>query len=66
MRSPEKGAESLLWLAGTDAPPPSGAYVADRRQRAPRAFARDPGTAAALWALSEELVAPYLDAEGRP
>ena len=66
MRSPEKGAESLLWLAGTDAPPPSGAYVADRREREPRAFARDPATAAALWALSEELIAPYLDPEERP
>ena len=65
MRSPERGADTLSWLAGTAEPPPSGAYVADRREREPRAFARDPATAAALWALSEELVAPHLDAEGR-
>ncbi len=63
MRSPERGADSVLWLAETDAPPPSGAYVADRRAREPQAYARDAGTAAALWALSEELVAPYLPSE---
>jgi len=65
MRSPDKGAESLLWLADTAEPPPSGAYVADRQEREPAAFARDPGTAAALWALSEELVAMHLPSEGR-
>ena len=65
MRTPERGADSVLWLAGTDAPPPSGTYVADRKPRAPKAFARDPDTATALWALSEELVAPHLATEGR-
>jgi NAD(P)-dependent dehydrogenase (short-subunit alcohol dehydrogenase family) len=64
MRAPEKGADSVLWLAGTPAPPPSGAYVADRREREPKAWARDPATAAALWSLSEALVAPHLPSEG--
>jgi NAD(P)-dependent dehydrogenase (short-subunit alcohol dehydrogenase family) len=66
MRSPERGADGLLWLAATDAPPPSGAYVADRRVREPASYARDAGTAAALWALSETLVASHLPSEGRP
>jgi NAD(P)-dependent dehydrogenase (short-subunit alcohol dehydrogenase family) len=65
MRSPARGADGLLWLAGTEAPPPTGAYVADREAREPAPYARDPGTAAALWALSEELVAAHLPAEGR-
>ncbi len=66
MRSPARGADGLLWLAATDAPPPSGAYVADRRVREPASYARDAGTAAALWALSETLVASHLPSEGRP
>jgi NAD(P)-dependent dehydrogenase (short-subunit alcohol dehydrogenase family) len=65
MRSPAQGADGLLWLAGTDAPPASGAYVADRKARDPAPYACDAGTAAALWALSEELVAPHLPSEGR-
>jgi len=65
MRSPEQGADSLLWLAATAEPPPAGAYVADRRERQPAAYARDAETAAALWALSDELTASHLPAEGR-
>ena len=65
MRSPERGAEGLLLLAAAGAPPPSGAYVADRRVREPASYARDAGTAAALWALSETLVASHLPSEGR-
>ncbi|MFP4269230.1 MAG: SDR family NAD(P)-dependent oxidoreductase, partial [Alphaproteobacteria bacterium] len=64
MRSAEQGADSLLWLAETAAPPPTGAYVADRRAREPAAYARDPATAAALWSLSEALTALHLPAEG--
>ena len=60
MRTPEHGADSAVWLAATAAPPPSGAYVIDRREARPRAWARDDATARELWALSERLVAPHL------
>lgn len=61
MKTPAQGADTLIWLATTDSPPPSGAYVIKRREASPRAYARDPATAAALWELSERLVAPHLD-----
>jgi hypothetical protein len=61
MKTPEHGAETAVWLASTAAPPPAGAYVVDRRERRPRAWARDNATAAALWELSERLVAPHLE-----
>ena len=65
MRTPERGADSAVWLASTADPPPSGAYVIDRKAAEPRRWARDDATAAALWELSERLVAAQLG-EVRP
>ena len=64
MRTPERGADTAVWLASAAAPPPSGAYVIDRREAQPRPWARDDAIAARLWALSERLVAPHLGDTG--
>ncbi len=60
MKRPEQGADTAVWLAATTEPPPSGAYVIDKREARPRRWARDDATARALWELSERLVAPHL------
>lgn len=56
-RSPEKGAETLVWLANQD---PSrlrtGGYYADRRPRRPLRKAADAQLAARLWGASAEAV----------
>jgi NAD(P)-dependent dehydrogenase (short-subunit alcohol dehydrogenase family) len=56
-RSPEKGAETLVWLANQD---PSrlrtGGYYTDRRPRRPLRKAADPQLAARLWTASAEAV----------
>ncbi|MGN9805548.1 SDR family NAD(P)-dependent oxidoreductase [Micromonospora sp. L32] len=56
-RSPERGAETLVWLANQD---PSrlvdGAYYADRKLRRPLRKAADPQLAARLWTASAEAV----------
>ena len=56
-RSPEKGAETLVWLACQD---PSrltdGGYYADRKPHRPRPKAADPALAARLWTASAEAV----------
>jgi NAD(P)-dependent dehydrogenase (short-subunit alcohol dehydrogenase family) len=55
-RSPQKGAETLVWLAASDAAAGrTGEYFQDRRPARASARARDDGLAARLWALSEEL-----------
>lgn len=54
-RSPEKGAETLVWLC--DAPEvsdQSGAYFVDLRRAAPAEAALDAGAAGRLWEVSEE------------
>jgi NAD(P)-dependent dehydrogenase (short-subunit alcohol dehydrogenase family) len=57
MRSPERGARSLVWLALSDeAAGLDGVYVQDEKVRAPSAAAQDDMLAAALWEVSEELV----------
>jgi NAD(P)-dependent dehydrogenase (short-subunit alcohol dehydrogenase family) len=57
MRSPERGARSLVWLALSDeAAELDGAYVQDEKVRAPSAAAQDDVLAVALWQASEELV----------
>ena len=56
-RSPEKGAETLVWLA--DSPEPeaqSGGYFFDRRRSQPAPAGRDDATAARLWEVSTEQV----------
>lgn len=55
-RSPEKGAETLLWLAThPDASGFSGQYFFDMKARRPKARGDDEGLARALWDLSEKL-----------
>ncbi len=55
MRSTERGADTLVWLAtttpGTDWQ--SGAYYADRRPATPHPSAADPALASGLWDRSE-------------
>ena len=57
LRTPTKGAETLVWLTHRD---PSalanGGYYADRRVREPRPHAADPELAARLWQASEQAV----------
>jgi hypothetical protein len=53
-RSPEQGAQTLVWLAtapGHDLG--SGAYYVDMQRRAPSQEAEDLGTAKRLWEVSE-------------
>lgn len=53
-RSPERGAETLVWLvASPGAGAGSGGYFVDRRRREPSRAARDPEAARRLWELSE-------------
>ncbi|OKI42344.1 SDR family NAD(P)-dependent oxidoreductase [Micromonospora sp. CB01531] len=56
-RSPERGAETLVWLANQD---PSrlvdGGYYHDRRLRRPLPKAADPALAARLWTASAQAV----------
>lgn len=56
MRTPKKGADTVLWLA--DHPDPSGfqgAYLADRKLRRPTAQGQDDAVAAELWRRCTEL-----------
>jgi NAD(P)-dependent dehydrogenase (short-subunit alcohol dehydrogenase family) len=52
LRTPEKGAQTLLWLASTDSPVTNGGYYADEKPARPRSHAADPALAARLWAAS--------------
>jgi NAD(P)-dependent dehydrogenase (short-subunit alcohol dehydrogenase family) len=57
-RTPQKGAETLVWLA--DAPEVSGisgGYFVDRKQVQPSAAARDDAAARRLWESSERQIA---------
>ncbi|WP_067137432.1 SDR family oxidoreductase [Microtetraspora malaysiensis] len=54
-RSPEKGAETLVWLTDSADVPESGEiYFADKRSKAPSGAAQDPDAARRLWEVSEE------------
>ena len=56
-RSPEKGAETLVWLAESpDVADVTGGYFIDKRQRKTSATARDPEIAERLWQISEAQV----------
>ena len=56
-RSPEKGAETLVWLAKQDRSRLiNGGYYVDRRPRRPLRKAADPQLAARLWAASAKAV----------
>jgi hypothetical protein len=53
-RSPEKGAETLVWLATSpDVTNVSGAYFFDQKQIPPSPEAQDTETARWLWEISE-------------
>src|SRR5262252_6222533 len=53
-RSPEKGAETLVWLATSpDVANVSGGYFFDQEQRPPSPEGQDTETAARLWEISE-------------
>jgi NAD(P)-dependent dehydrogenase (short-subunit alcohol dehydrogenase family) len=55
MRSPEKGAETLVWLVeSADAADENGGYFVDCRRRTPSAAAQDVEAARRLWEVSEE------------
>lgn len=57
-RTPEQGADSLVWLATSpEAAPLRGEYVSDRRPATPSRQALDPSLAADLWSVSERLCA---------
>ncbi|WP_197087511.1 SDR family NAD(P)-dependent oxidoreductase [Micromonospora sp. HK10] len=56
-RSPEKGAETLVWLANQDPSRlVSGGYYTDRKPHRPRTKASDPALAARLWTASAAAV----------
>jgi retinol dehydrogenase-12 len=55
-RTPEQGADTLVWLATSpEAAAYTGKYFVDRRAITVSRRARDPDLAARLWALSERL-----------
>jgi NAD(P)-dependent dehydrogenase (short-subunit alcohol dehydrogenase family) len=57
-KTPEQGADSLIWLATSpEAASLEGQYVSDRRPVTPSKQAMDPKLAADLWTLSEKLCA---------
>jgi NAD(P)-dependent dehydrogenase (short-subunit alcohol dehydrogenase family) len=68
MITPERGADTMLWLAtgrpGTDWTP--GEYYDKRRAGQRNAQARDAALAKGLWEASERLVAPWLAAAPTP
>ena len=56
--TPEKGADTLLWLAtAPDVAEVSGGYFVRRKPRRPSRAARDPAAARRLWEASEALTA---------
>ncbi|WP_428265210.1 SDR family oxidoreductase [Haliangium sp.] len=57
MRSPERGADTIVWLASApEGAASSGGYFVDRTEKRPSRAARDEETARRLWAESERLV----------
>jgi NAD(P)-dependent dehydrogenase (short-subunit alcohol dehydrogenase family) len=63
MRSPERGAETVVWLASSpDATADNGAYFVDRKVKQPSKSARDSEIARRLWDVSAELTGVDLPA----
>jgi NAD(P)-dependent dehydrogenase (short-subunit alcohol dehydrogenase family) len=57
LRSPEKGADTLLWLAGAPASElVNGGYYVDRKLTKPNTATDNPAMAAALWEASAQAV----------
>ena len=58
LRSPDRGARSLTWLAlSEEGGRIDGQYVVDEKVKAPSAFAQDDNVAEELWRRSEALLA---------
>jgi NAD(P)-dependent dehydrogenase (short-subunit alcohol dehydrogenase family) len=58
-RRPEKGADTLVWLADAlEGAEGNGGYFVDRRLAVPSPAARDPEAARRLWKVSEEQTRP--------
>jgi NAD(P)-dependent dehydrogenase (short-subunit alcohol dehydrogenase family) len=56
MRSPEQGADTLIWLAcSPDVDGISGEYFSDRKEIEAKEIAHDPASRLRLWEISEEL-----------
>ena len=56
MRSPQRGASTIVYLAASpEVAGATGGYYVNRQRREPSAAARDDATARRLWQLSEEL-----------
>jgi NAD(P)-dependent dehydrogenase (short-subunit alcohol dehydrogenase family) len=56
MRSPEQGADTLIWLASSpDVEGVSGKYFSDRKEIEAKKAAYDPATRRKLWEISEDL-----------
>ncbi len=57
-RSPQRGADTLVWLVDSpDVSDENGGYFVDRKRVEPSAAARDDAAARRLWELSESQVA---------
>ncbi len=56
-RTPEKGAETLVWLADSPEAGPSGAYFYDQKPMTPTAEAQDAAVARRLWEVSDKQTA---------
>ena len=62
MKTPEQGADTLIWLAtAPEVAESSGGYYDRRRLREPSAAAQDDAAAGRLWALSAELCGLEVD-----
>jgi NAD(P)-dependent dehydrogenase (short-subunit alcohol dehydrogenase family) len=56
MRSPEQGADTLIWLASSpEVEGVSGKYYSDRKEIKPKKIANDPTARKKLWTMSESL-----------
>jgi retinol dehydrogenase-14 len=56
MRTPERGADTLIWLASSaDVDGVSGKYFSDRKEIEAKEIAYDPSARRRLWEISEEL-----------
>ena len=63
LRSPERGARSLVWLAlSDDAAALTGKYIEDEQVVAPSDHAQDDNLARSLWEQSAQLVSLPADA----
>lgn len=60
MRSPQKGADTVVWLACEADAGINGGYFIDRRSVEPRPWARDADAARKLWEVSEQLLTRWI------